>query len=1357
MSDESEASVAEPSHEPPSAPRRRNPFVTALRVLIYLLLAIVVLTTNVVVGLLFYVKTNHARELALRLATKQLVPLIPGGFKVRYSEGDLTRGLVLHDVELDDLDGRPAVKVERLELKYSLLALLSERVQLDVAGVYGATVIQRPLKDGRDNLATMIKLDKPMPTTPSELPVSVVVDALDFDARYVKLGTGGSLAHVPRDHDVRAKVHARFDLSHAMVLTVEKLVIDSTSPAKARLTASGTTHLTPDAKKIDLRRVVVRVEGDAGQLRRKVDKVELRGPAQIVATANGTIDDLATTVRLDTNSPKVHLRADAHVYANRVVLHELTLKSIFANIDAHGSYHFNKTGEGKVKIDVADFKPFELFGAPPMQGSAKVEATANREGGHVTAKIDGVVKNFGIAKNRIGKVVIDVAMTDLDGHALVTADDAVLGAIQLRVIKAKIDGGPKGVVVGVVAQGPEGVRIELAADAQPRTDKKKIEGLVASLDRFVLKAGGTPWTLDRPVKVDADFEKQAYSLSPLGLSNYTQHATIEGKYIDDELRDVHVKIVHFDLSQLPALLSPGHVLPHTDLQITAEASGPLDRPNAGFAFEGVGDGKSDHDLIRLHASGDGRLKSGRLTAKVFATIGGQKVSARTDMPFPLRPEQPIEASFDASVLLNAWFADLLVPKVIQTQPILLYTLGAKVTAQGRLSGTTSNPKLNGSARCARWGTVNSHGDLGMSFEYADAKLGVSSTLSLSELPLGGGSAAGVVQLTSSLPIDLAPVLSGEGVSVFDTGADWAAKLDLKHVDIEKLPWEGLGIVPIIGHGWLTASAQLSGTDQHPKANVHFDAQGLDVAGVVGVGILGDARLDGNASTAEMRVSIQDSPALRIQGSISADPNAKATDKNAWRNAPLAATITMPGFDLARMQIFRAMDGNVVGDSTITGSWAHPKVTAKLRVDRLKSGETDYKRFAMDGVGVDGHYDVNVDAVQTEGSSMKGHVELSVAGGPMSGSIEATHFKIDLQSDLVPTLRSMHGDFDGRVSIAGTLESPKLGGTLVIANGQLATSKTAITYHDLTAALAFDGEGFAVKGLKMDAGSAGTLEGDGHVALRQLHPDVLAAKVTLKRYPVEWDTTTAFADATLTVQGKYDLRNGGFETVVSIDKGRVDIQDDHAIVGLIPTGHLDDVKVGKARPDSIDGPVPPKTGSRTARKYVVAFRGPFTVHGAELDAEAHADVRVDLSSQIPTSIGVLELEPRGVLRLFGQTYDLEHAKLSFGNTAQPNVDIRFGHNVPNARVGVDIGGSTRQPTTVFWSLPANTYPPGKVAALMTGQKESRDGTVVKKGLEEKVSGAISNLIAVSFRQSAPASKTVDVEKKMPAADPSKNKQ
>ena len=161
------------------------------------------------------------------------------------------------------------------------------------------------------------------------------------------------------------------------------------------------------------------------------------------------------------------------------------------------------------------------------------------------------------------------------------------------------------------------------------------------------------------------------------------------------IEEASAEIKHFDLSQLPALLSPGHVLPHSDVNAVLDAKGPLDLPEIGGHFKAEADGNGQHDLIHITATGEGRLAVGRLNARTFATIGGQKVSAKVDMPMPLRPHQPIDVSFDASVLLSPWFASALVPKIIQTQPIIMYALGAKVTAQGSISGIDLEPACRG--------------------------------------------------------------------------------------------------------------------------------------------------------------------------------------------------------------------------------------------------------------------------------------------------------------------------------------------------------------------------------------------------------------------------------------------------------------------------------------------------------------------------------------------------------------------------------------------------------------------------------------------------------------------------------------
>ena len=92
-----------------------NAAVRVARVVAYVLLAVFVLVVNLASGALLYLSTNRAREQVLRVGLHRLAPIFPGGLKLARSEGDLLCGLTLHDVEIDDLDGRPAVQVKRLE------------------------------------------------------------------------------------------------------------------------------------------------------------------------------------------------------------------------------------------------------------------------------------------------------------------------------------------------------------------------------------------------------------------------------------------------------------------------------------------------------------------------------------------------------------------------------------------------------------------------------------------------------------------------------------------------------------------------------------------------------------------------------------------------------------------------------------------------------------------------------------------------------------------------------------------------------------------------------------------------------------------------------------------------------------------------------------------------------------------------------------------------------------------------------------------------------------------------------------------------------------------------------------------
>jgi len=1313
--------------------RKHPKLLRALRIIGYIVLATFVVVVNVVAGAFLYLKTNSAREEILAYGLKKAQPAFPGGVTLGKSEGDLTRGIVLYDIVLNDLDGRMAVEVKRLEVKYSLLALVLTRVQVDKVAVEGVTVVSRPLSDGRDNLSTMA--DVKMPKPPKHLPISVVLADLKVQARFVQLKAGVPIERAPHDTDVRAEVYARAGLSHGMVASLDQLRVDLTSPAHATIEAQGAAHVVD---KVDLRRVRLRITGDTTELRRKVEKMELTGPALIAVEANGAIDDLRASLAVDLANPNTRLRAGAHLYADRVELLQLVMASPFADVDARGIYRFDQTGEGKVHVDASDLRPLQLFGAPKIGGSVKLDAEA-KKGEELTAHATGLVRNFRIENNRINRISLDAKVAGLSGHAKVDATELVVGGMTLRVVQVGVDGDTKGVRLRVDGHGNEGIDLELRAMAVPRIQDKKVLGLEATLERLRLRGGGTPWQEDHPAHLSADFQTNTFALSPLGLSNNKQHLTVEGRLMGKMIENVHVALEHFDLSQLSALMSPGHVLPHTDLEAKMEAHGTMDRPSVHASFAGAGDGRSARDLIRFHATGEGALEAGRLDAKTFVTIGGQKASATISLPIPLAPDQRVEGSVNASVLLNPWFADLLVPKAISSEPIILYTLGAKVTAQGSLSGTTSDPQIHASMRVARWGADNAHGDFAISGEYAKKHLGLSSTLTLSSLPEGGGKAAGVVEATGELPIDLAPALSGTDGKTFNRRAPWAAAINLKHIDISRLPFEALNIVPLVRHGTVDGTATLAGTYNHPKANAHLEARDLDFSGMNQVSLISNAKLDGAATTGDLAVSVRGDEALRAQGSLG--------EGESWRDAPLAITANTPNFDLTRVQLLKQLQGVLSATAKVTGTIDNPKVVARASVAGLRSGETAYKKLEAEATFKDERLGMLLNAVEVDGSSLEASGEVPLRGGKLQGTIDAKRFKVEVVSELLPRIRVLRGELDGKLVAAGTSQKPSLSGTLVVSKGQATLSSSAVTYRDIAARLDFAENAINIDKLRMTAGTGGTLDGSAKVTIRDLRTDALTGQLTLKRYPVQWDTTLGLVDSVVTLDGKRDPKTG-FATRVSFDKGaRIDLQDDRT-PGLLPTARLDDVKVGNARPEPIAVPLSGKhkADPKHMQRNTVVVKGTADVHGPELDVKATADITLALDTDIPTAVGTVLLAPRGAVRMFGQTYDLEHGRIVFGNLAQPTLDLRMARHVPTARIGVDIGGTAREPTTKYWAIPPSLTPVA-VASQITAQPEKNDA-VAKDGLNKKVTGPISHLIALSFRQAEPDKKAVDVTRNQP---------
>src|SRR6185503_4991575 len=93
----------------------------------------------------------------LGIALPEIQKQLAGHLKIGSIGGDLTHGLVLRDIELDDVEHKPAVRLKALTVRYNLLGLIRHTIDLTELKAEEGWVHARVLRDGKLNLATLAK------------------------------------------------------------------------------------------------------------------------------------------------------------------------------------------------------------------------------------------------------------------------------------------------------------------------------------------------------------------------------------------------------------------------------------------------------------------------------------------------------------------------------------------------------------------------------------------------------------------------------------------------------------------------------------------------------------------------------------------------------------------------------------------------------------------------------------------------------------------------------------------------------------------------------------------------------------------------------------------------------------------------------------------------------------------------------------------------------------------------------------------------------------------------------------------------------------------------------------------------
>ena len=1332
----------------------------ALRVFGWVGLGLTFLLSSLLVAGYVYLRSERGHKRILVLALDRLGQLFPGGFTVGRVDGDFRHGFVLHDVTVRDLEKVPAIFAEVVEVRYHLLELFDRRLHVAYLGGRGVTVVSRRLANGRNSLATLMKTD-PSSKASLKLPNTFLLEDVDVDARFVHLPkTTMAIDEGPSDLDWRGRIRGSASLStERKRLVVDALRVDLSHPTIATVRARGKLDFVG---LVTYQNTEVRVDADASEVRRRVKAAHLLGPIVVIVHADGTIENLKTTVKASASAQGLRFATGAYLGRDHVQLDGLELEAPKTRLHGSGRIDFDGHFVAKTRAQVTDLSQLRLFGAPSVSGAATVDSevewtrhrlrvkakgTADRlvfdqrrlEHGAVDGEIEWTrhrlrIKGKGSADRLVaGELRLDHGAADIDTLDLLgTVKLAIQGLerrnVRLNTATLEARATKTAMRIQLDAAGPRRTALALRILGKPILEGTRYVGIDAKIEALSARIGRMFWASPHPSHLRVRLLGPVIALDSLELVSEQQRVTLGGKIDHRSFDQVHVDVQHFDVSKLAPLVAPGRLLPKSDLSAELRAHGPFDDPVVTAHFAGQVYGRGERDTIHVIGEGQGVLQKQRAVGKLFATIGGQKVDAHFDLPMPLRPAARIDATIDASVLFSPAFSELLVPKLIQFQPVAMHSFSGLVTAQVRVSGATSTPEVHVTAKVARGGFGRSIGELGLSAEYKDRLFSTEAKIALSSLPAGGGSGGGIVEASAKLPLDLSIPLTGRSGSMMRPDAAVHASVKLQHLGLDYLPFDAFRWKSPIKHGALDGRIELGGTLTRPQVVGDIKASGLETRGVEKIGFGVHSSIEGRALTADGTISVQESEALRFRLSIDGNRH-KGAGELEWKHAALDAILSIDSFDLRKLGAPASLQGKLRGDIKLGGAIRRPSVRATIEASELSIGAIPFEAFKA-SVRLEDDLEASLIATQTGGAKLEGMLKWSLGNGPVRGKLVASRFLVNLHGDNMPGIRLLRGRVDAELRLDGTNRTPQLHGQASLQGGELRVPSTAMSYRDIDAHLRIDEHAIVLESLRLRAGELGEAEASGKLTLVGFAPTHIDAKIQARQFPVQQQGISVLLNSEVLIDGSRSS-DGALNGRIRVQKGSAQLPELQSTRVLHSTAPLQDVQlVGED-----------KRRSGIALQLAASFDGPFVVRSKELNAKVRGRIAVDLSGPTPTLRGQLKIEPGAWVDLFGRRYDLERGQVDFDGSSDPLLGFRISRRMHNVTIGADVTGRAKQPEVAFWSSPPKLDATQVVAVILSGDPGSVG--VSTRGLERQAVGAVSSLVVNSIKQNLLPELPIDV--------------
>lgn len=346
------------------------------------------------------------------------------------------------------------------------------------------------------------------------------------------------------------------------------------------------------------------------------------------------------------------------------------------------------------------------------------------------------------------------------------------------------------------------------------------------------------------------------------------------------------------------------------------------------------------------------------------------------------------------------------------------------------------------------------------------------------------------------------------------------------------------------------------------------------------------------------------------------------------------------------------------------------------------------------------------------STMQGSATLAATVNPdqeLAGSVRIDFDNLSWLEALAPQLTQVSGGLAGQLSLAGTLQSPQVGGDIMLSQAAFNMPALNLSLSGIEVTLSSDNSdllelsGYAESGagsLNFVSRISDPFSADPAFTIRLAGNDFTVADLPELQVAISPDLQMQGSQQGIDLSGQLHipLINA---TISTLPESAVDVSSDTILITEPGSGNS--VRNAAIRDVGPFGNIP-LSGDLT-----ISLGEQVRIAGFGLNARLSGELDItQRPGATPLSYGELEVA-EGSFEIYGRVLTIEQGKLLFmGSYDNPAIDIRAVREVENMRVGVQMNGTVRNMRSSLFSTP-NLADGDILSVMITGRPLSEIGT------------------------------------------------